>query len=635
MSQRVRALVADRVTLALVAVFLFAAAFYLWRANYAIPLTLHSSTPGPYNQLAEAFLHLHLWVARVPASLLGPEPLNPSTRPAALQAYPDYSLYGEHVYITWGPAPVLVLLLPLHLLGFEPSASWIIAPFAIVGLGFALASLRVILRQIDAVPRWMCVLAALTVALASVLPYALRFSLVYHQAIAAGYCFAMAGLWLALSTIAARRASIARLALMSLCFGLAAGSRPPLAFAALVLAPVYLSLRSMRPRRSLLAALALPFGACLLALAAYNQARFGSPLNYGTQYQLGGSDLYGAHFGALSYLPPGLWFYLLTPPRIGAMFPFIFINYPQVAYPLSLPAHYYPLSEETGGLLAMAPISLFLPALPWIWRRGPALLGALALPLLAAAAAGVLCLLFLSYEFFSTTERYATDYTTLLLLGALAAWLALSSRARGRRRWLLRAGGALLAVWGCMTGIAISLQELQKHPGTWRALVNLSSPLATAITAVAGHPVLAEVEAQILERSPASYTNIGTEATGFSLDAGGHATLTIISPSDRTAELAADVTAGPALAPGASLAVRIRGPGDASHSYPLPAGGGHARIPVSVRTGVNRLVLSPIAGAAGAAGAPGRVQAEPDSESESESEQEAVMVVANVHLLGG
>ncbi len=622
---RIRSLASDRTSAALIGVFLLGASFYFWRATYATPLALHGGESSPYNELADAFLHLRLWVVHVPQAALGPgNPYNPAQRSAFLLGYPDYSLYGHYLYISWGPVPVLVLLVPLHLLGFEPSASVIMTPFVIVGLGFALAALRVIVRKIGEVRLWMCILAAFTLACASVIPYILRFPLVYHEEIAGGYCFAMAGIWLGVSAVVDRRASPMRLTLMSLCIGLATGSRVTLGVMALLLVAVYVSLRTTRPRRGLLVALGTPFAVCVLLLAAYNQARFGSVLENGVRYQINGISTYTAHFGELSFLAPGLWSYLIAPPRLVALFPFFLINYPQVSYPLELPAHYIVLSEETGGLLTMAPIAIFLVALPWIWRRRPAALGPLAPFLLAMAVAGLICMTFVSYEIYISTERYETDYMTLLLFGALAAWLALSGEAHGRRRRLIRVGGGLLAAWSCLTGMATGLEELQRRPNAWRTMVNLSSPLSTAIAVVAGHAILAEVSGGIAQRAAPTYTNLGTEATGFSLTAGSQTELTIISPESREIMLVADVSAGPALGAGGSLQARIVGPGHVSHSYRMPVGGEEARIPIRVSTGVNRLVVSPVASAEHRFNRP-----------EPESESQALMTFTHLSLADG
>jgi hypothetical protein len=615
----IRSVASDRTNLALVAVFLLASAFYLWRADFSVPLDLHGSQTSPYNQLADAFLHFHLWVVRVPAALLRLGPNSLELHRVLGYRYPDYVLYGNYIYLTWGPAPVLVLLVPLHLLGFEPSGSVIIIPFAIVGLGFALAALRVILRQIGKVPQWACIIAALTLAFASVVPYLLRAPEVYREAIAGGYCFATGGIWLAVSAIVERRASLIRLLLMSLCFGLAAASRPTLGLTALTLLPVYRSLRSIRPRRRLLVTLVAPVAICLLLLAAYNQARFGDPLQYGTPYQLNEGGVYGR----LSYVPPGVWSYLMTPPRLTVLFPFLSAIPPEISYPLSLPAHYLPVSEETAGLLPMAPIVIFLAALPWVWRRRPALLGPLALPLLLMSIVGMAILVFVSYEFFAATERYEVDFTTMFLLGALAVWLALLTHAQGRGRWLVRTGGGLLAAWSCLAGVAIGSQELENHPDAWRTLVDIGSPVSTAMASVVGHPVLAEVYAPIdLPSDPSpSYDSIGTGVTGFLLGAGEQADLTIVSPNSRYVALVGNVFAGPALKAGAPVQALIRGPGHTRHSFQLPAEGAEVRIWVHVNRGVNQLVLSPIV-AAGSEANP----------STAESEPRSLMAITNLRL---
>lgn len=605
LSAHLRSLVGDRVNLYLCAVFLLASSFYLFTGETSKLLALDGRPAEPYNQLANAFLHLHLSVGRAPAALLRlSDPYDPAQNLSIQNRFSihDFSLYHGHLFLTWGPAPVIVLVLPMRLLGFEPSSSVIVSAFSIAGLGFVLATLRVLLRKIGVATLWMCVLAASTPALSSVVPFILRHPAVYEAAIAGGYCFSMAGIWLAISALAERRASLGRLALMSLCFGLATGSRPTLGLTALVLVPVYMSLRSTRPRRELLMALIVPVGVCLLLLAAYNQARFGSPLEWGERYVLADENSYVAHWTEPANVLPGAWFYMLSPPRPLALFPFIGLTPPPVLYPLVMPANYLQ-NGPIGGLLPMTPIVAFLAALPWVWRRRPALLGSLAAPLLVLAGAGLACMLFLSYQFSATAERYEVDFTTLLLLGAVAAWLALSVETRGRWRRLVRASGGVLAVWGCISGVAISFVGAENLfarslPGVWSTLENIGAPVSGAIAAIAGHPVLAEVSAPNLTPvSHLSYASLNSGAAAFSLSPGGEAQITIVSPGFREAALLAKVVPGPALASDASLWAVIGGTGSESHSYLLPRGGGEVRIPVSLSPGVNRLVLSPLASA--------------------------------------
>jgi hypothetical protein len=590
-TRTVRALAIDRTSLALFAVFVLVAALYLWIADTTLPLALNGAQTDPYNQLANAFLHFHLSVARAPAALLKlREPYNPALNSLLQQGIHDYVLYRGKLFLTWGPAPVVVLLIPLHLLGFAPTSSVTVSLFSIVGLGFALAALRMVIRQIGSVSTWMCVLAALTLALSSVVPFILRRPEIYEEAISGGYCFAMAGIWLAISALVTRRASLTRLVLMSLCVGLATASRPSLAVTAVVLTPVYLSLRTVRPRRGLLTALILPVGVCILLLLAYNQARFGNPLENGAKYQLAGVDQNTAKFDDLSYVLPGLWFYGVSLPRVASLFPFVLLTPHPIPYPGSLPGLYPQEVEATGGLLPMAPIVILLAALPWMWRSRTSSLGGLAAPLLMLAGAGIACVLFLSYVFFGTTERYEVDFTTLLLLGALAAWLALSNDTRGWRRRLVQIGGGLLAAWSCVAGLAISFTGYSnllaiEHPGTWRTLEDIGSPVSRAIAIFAGRPVLAE------SSMPApALLSVGEqdEIVIVSPDSRRATLLAVLHPATRTKDV---IELG-----GHISTLLVRGPGHVSATYRISPGGELVGITVRLSTGLNRLTLTALAG---------------------------------------
>jgi len=594
---RVRSL--DRVSVTLGGVFLLSAIFYFWTANSTVPLSLHAGSSDRYNLLATAFLHFHLSIGPAPALLLHvADPYNPAVfshlPPPAndAAAINDDALYHGRLYFVWGPAPALILLVPLHLLGIEPSSSVTMLVYGTAGMLFALLTLRVVIKHISSdAPIWVCALAGFAVSLTSVVPYLLSSSDVTTDTLAGGYCFAMAAIWLATSAVAERKASLTRLTLMSLCFGLAVNSRPPLIVTSLVLIVVYWSLRGTRSRRSLLVSLALPIGACLVLMLAYNQARFGNPLEVGSHHQLDAVDSSKAPQGHLSYVLPGVSFYALTPPRFEVLFPFVHLLTPAAVAPAGLDE-----PELTGGLLPLAPVVVLVAALPWIWRRRPKLLGGLGLLLVTIACAGVVISAIPSYEFYSSTERYEADFASLLVFGGLAAWLALSAGMSGYRRRLMRVGGGLLVAWGCATGIAISFDgsvtEISlKHAGTWRVLEDVGSPLSTAIAAVVGHPVIGGIytAAAGIERKGA-HEPLSTSISYFYLSPDEHARMTIVSPDSGTASLVATVS----LLPGAKYDMRIEGPGDANGEYALPANGGVVEIPLALTSGLNRLIIRPV-----------------------------------------
>jgi hypothetical protein len=589
----------DRVTASLAIMLVIGAAFYLWTAGSTFPLSLDGSQTDYYNELATAFLHLHLSIGAAPAGLLHlADPYDPSQNGQYATAYHDLSLYHGHFYLDWGPTPVLVLLVPLHLLGLAASPSLTVAVFGIVGLAFALATLRVLLREFDAVPLWMGALAAAVLVCSTTVPFLLRRPAIYEEALASGFCFVMIAIQIAVRAIVQRRSSVARLAAMSLCFGLAAGSRPPLIATGLLIVPVFLALRSTTSRGGLLASLAGPCGVCVLLLLVYNLARFGNPLEVGQSYNLAGYDPKHVHLGSARYLLPNLWYYGFAPPRPTILFPFLALAPPPLTYPLGAPAG-YGVPEITGGLLPMTPLLLFAFALPWLHARRPQMVGRLASPLLVTAGAGLISLLFLSVEFFASTERYETDFAGVFLLAALAAWFALSTGTH-RRRNTVRSVGAVLALWGCFTGVAISFTGYYNllriaHPGTWRALEDVTSPIATATAMLAGRPILADVQAPNLTRtSPVNLTSLGAGVESFWLAPGTPAELTIVSPDRRQAAIVADMSAGAALGAGGVLWLRIKDASTRPRDYRI-TGAGRVRLPIALDRGLNRVLLSPLA----------------------------------------
>ncbi len=601
---------ADRTSVALGAVFVLAAAFYFWTAASSLPVIFDEGGLDRYNLLATAFLHLRLALAHAPAALLAlSEPYNPAQNSHIVaQGLHDEVLDHGQLYLLWGPVPALLFLVPFHLFGLEPSGSVTVPCFAILGLGFALGTLRLICRAVGGPPLWMALFAACAIALCSAVPFLLRTPSETEDAISAGFCFAMAGIWLAVAALVAGRASLTRLALASLCFGLAAGSRQTLAVLAVVLVPLYLSLRRTRPRRGQLLALCAPFGLCLLALLAYNQARFGDPLEFGARHQLAGYDPLTVRLSSLSYVLPGAWYYLLSPPRPLAVFPFVSLTPPPLSYPLAAPAGYNEV-DITGGLLAMTPIVLMLPALPWIWRRRPAWLGALGATLSTLAGAGVVLVLLLAYLIRGTTERYEVDFMMPLLLGSLAAWLAVSHHTRVGRRRLVRLAGALLVAWGCLMGFAVSFVGYGnflavEHPGTWKTLQDAGSPLSALVAAAAGGPVLAEVQTpNVLESLHPGYTTLGDDdIEKFWLAGGQNASFVVASPGARTVTLAMTIEPGivddetSRLQYGVgSAGVALRAGAHEPLNYQVPARGTRLQVALPVHAGVNRFQLAPIA----------------------------------------
>ncbi len=597
--------------IAIFTVLLLALAFYMWTAYTAAPFTFPHQGTDVYNLLTTGFLHGHLYLPlKVPAGLLHlSDPYNPVQNAPYQAAFHDLALYHGHLYAPWGPTPALTLFLPFRITGFEMSESFAAALYSFIGLVCAVALLHVLVRRfVSGTPNWLLVVASAALALTNVVPFILRRPAQYEVAIGAGYCFAMAGILLIVTAVLAEPWRRYRLAAGSLCLGLAVGARPPAVVGGVValVAAIYLIRRGNRPARVLIPAL-VPLVVCGVLLAAYNDARFGSIGEIGQRYQLAGAEVTHKSADELAYVPPGLFSYLLVPPRLALTFPHVFLM-TDTEYPGTLPAGYaggsggWP-TEPAGGLFPTMPITLLLFALPILWwKRRPEERPAL---LIAAgsAAMGLAVVLVAAWSLWGTTQRYEVDYATYFLIAAFMVWAIMLRRVRPRAfaRRTIAVAGIVLASIGAAIGTAVSFTGYYDslritNPGVFDTLEDITSPFATAATMIADKPVIARVDAPLPVTLPAvSYSTVDEDAAGVWLG-GGPVTLVILSPSDRRPVLTARYQPGPGAPPPSQMAIGVQSPG---HSQEIaPVVGGVVRLPLELHWGLNRVKLT-LAGGAG------------------------------------
>ncbi len=600
------------------------ASFYLWTATSSgNPIHFGESRTDYYNLLGDGFLDGQLSLPVKPAKelLALPDPYDPvANGPYRLH---DLSLYKGRYYMPWGPTPALTLFLPFRLLGLgDMPENLAVALFSLGGLLFSVLLLRLLLRRyLPATPTWLQIAAIAALAFENAAPFILRRPAVYEVSISAAYCFTFAGLYLLVSGLLAKQTSVLRLALGSLCIGLAVGARPNLFVVGLALVFVWLMLAPREPLRALRvrSAVALfgPLLLCVVALLAYNYARFHSPLELGQKYQLAGVEVRKKDTFNLSYILPGLYYYLLAPARLNLNFPFFHLP-PPPAYPGHVPAGYDGV-EVTGGLFPNVPILLVLPAVvPFVLARRlklPPGLGAIVRTLALIGAAIVLAL---SFAFWGTTMRYEMDFLGLLLLAALLVWLAaVSAVGKSRRvRRLFSVGGAVLIAYGALVGAAISVTGYYDSlrtgsPGTYRALERFFSPLPTLATMIIGRPILVDVVNPTGYSAPINYGTAGAGAASFWIGR-DPAVLEIVSPRDGEVMLEGVLRRGPSAAPGSRLiivATSLSRDDSAARAVRDRVG----RIPVLVSRGLNevrlRVIETPPPHAAPTGAAPEQVAA--------------------------
>lgn len=403
-----------------------------------------------FNILSHGFLKGHLYVdlAVPPAILNAPNPYDPALRQTT-EVLHDGSYYRGHYYLYFGPAPVVTLLVPFTLLTGRdlplPDAVWIFSIggyFALIGIFFFVQR-----RHFPAASTLAVVAALIALGTGNMLLTLLRRSHIWEFSLAAGFCFFTVSLWCLVRALYSRRAT-AWAAAGGLALGLAIASRPTyLLCCALFALPLWL--RKKNPRvaahygwPALFAAGAI-CAAIGLALATYNYARFGDPLEFGITYQLSGTgELTNRHF-SLDYVGFNFRMYFTSALRRIETFPFL-IGPIVPERPVGQAG-----VEYTFGLFRNLPFAWFgFAALAGLlgWRaRGTddnqpwSVVGLIA----ASAALNTITPLF----FFGSCVRYLVDFAPSFMLLAAFGLLAWETRLRSRLALgLLRGAGLVLAV---------------------------------------------------------------------------------------------------------------------------------------------------------------------------------------------
>jgi hypothetical protein len=412
----------NRTNAGIAAVALAVIAFYFWTASAG-------SEPAPhYKYLAQGFLngHLYLSVEPEPELLALTDPRDPDlNEPWRLH---DASLYNNHYYLYFGPAPVLAAYLPWRAITGRDLPDRIAAPvFAAAGYIFSILLLFELLRRS---PWRLSPLAVAALGLCTFVPFVLRRPALYEVAILSGYAFFMAGAY----AFARERYGLAGTA-----FVLAVASRPHYVLAAAVFWIALLV------RRGKIVSFTLPLLVGGAALLWYNYARFGHPLELGINYMLAGAKHLQQARYSLKHVLPGLYYFLLCPPRFVADFPFVRLA------PNGWAAPYYYFLEVIAGAFAVTPALIAA-----FFARG------LARTLVIAACALLAVLVVTGW----TTQRYSVDFVPALLVAALTVcW-----------RWKVPAVVAL--VFGMLLNIGISFTGYddglrERHTETYYRIANL------------------------------------------------------------------------------------------------------------------------------------------------------------------
>lgn len=381
-----------------------------------------------YADLAKAMAHGQLYLEEEPPQWLQDmnDPYDKGARDEAEKATGDPYLFDVayrdgHYYVYFGVVPVLLFYLPFYLVtgtGFPTAIGVLVSVIAFI-LGCSALLDRFARYHFKRVNLGLYLLLQIPLTGCCGLLYLLKFPTFYSLPIALGLAFSVWGLYLWMRGRASKCPEGWYLA-GSLCMALVAGCRPQLLVLSLVAFPLFwrryvtdrriLTHRGMREFLCLIA----PYLVVAIGLMAYNYARFGSPLDFGANYNLTVNDMTkrGWNVGRLA---PALFSYFLQPPSVTGVFPFI------QSAPFETTYMGQTIKEATfGGILACLPVLWILPfakrILQMRFRQRATrtiagviimlLLGGVIVALVDAEMAGIL-------------QRYYADFSFMFLAAAV------------------------------------------------------------------------------------------------------------------------------------------------------------------------------------------------------------------------
>ena len=416
-----------------------------WDGESRITFTQHISdwqndSAAQYGALAHSLLNDRLDLQRDPPAAMA-EMQNPYDTAARQSAAPDalwdVAYYQGRYYVYFGIVPCLLFQLPFELLtgvpDLPPSLAMIVMAWLLILAVFGLV------RQ--AAQRWFpsasaaaCLRAAAGIAGGSQVYYLLLRPSVYEYAILCGAAFVLLALWqwlCAANTPVQHHGKIMlHMALGSLCMALVAGCRPQMELFAVLCLPIfwpqYIRQKRLRSKQGITEAIAfvLPVILVALGLMAYNAARFGSPFDFGANYNLTSNDMTRRGF-AVGRIAPAAVTFLAGIPGVQTVFPYLTATRMQTNYMgLTITELYY------GGAFACLPLLWGLAALPLARRRLGSrrdLRTVIRLVLVCTVALAVV-----DCQMAGMLYRYQSDWLGPLLLAAALAWLFAESVLQAR-----------------------------------------------------------------------------------------------------------------------------------------------------------------------------------------------------------
>lgn len=342
----------------------------------------------------------------------------------------DRAYYEGKLYSYFGIAPVIFLYYPFYFLtGKVLSDALAAAIMTAVASVLMIQLLRELCRRMTNRPPFLLVLiGGLTLPWGSLLWTTEVNANFYHLAVLSGICAVCAFFLYVLKAEALPNCRMRKVnfAIAGVCVAAIVASRPNLVLYVLIAMPLLISVIIKRPHggKSLatdIASFCLPMLALGGLIMLYNHARFGSPFDFGANYQLTLADT--STYSLTSALAlPAFYHFFLQPPKVDSVFPFL---HPAVQRLEEYGVQRVVYTSHSVGSVYF-PVTWGMAAVPMLWKESKRKFITALIAFLCVAFIAVFDLCFGGVHL-----RYSADI--MFILSLLGIYMLISAVSRARK----------------------------------------------------------------------------------------------------------------------------------------------------------------------------------------------------------
>lgn len=375
----------------------------------------------------------------------------------------DRAYFDGHYYSYFGIAPILTVYYPYYFLtGSLPSVSAACLYMAVVTMLFlGLFYRELIIKFAKGAKLWLTCALFVGVAFSSGIFVALSWSDRYYVAVMSAIEWSMIFLFLGFRAMRAER-TLTRsilLALSGIALTMTVWSRPTVALVCLVALPSFIELflrrENLKSKLISAFAFAVPLACGVAAVMWYNAARFGSPFDFGSSYQLTVSDIRNNRLSGARFFD-SIYHFFFQAPSLTEKFPFFAVSNVRPEY-----GEYFYCAKGVGTMAFGIPLALL--AAPVICRvkkdvyKFATVMTGLAICILVA---------FFDYCYAGFDLRYVLDILPILTLLGATVLLCAHKEAHGassvRREGIITA----IIIVLCVIAVLVTVGVTRMNPGS-------------------------------------------------------------------------------------------------------------------------------------------------------------------------